>query len=1376
MREVLQKKLQLKKFMNFSKKLILQQIRHGGRFLFEHPKPSVVWKDPEMLELCEQFYKLDVDMCQYNLHLPAVNDRPKQLIKKATTLLVSHEDMSGLQRSCPGATCPDHAHHATIAGGHPGIGSVSQHAGKYTPEFVKEVLQTVPALKCDEILIVDDEVLIAQSMCHEVLAGQVEADASESQDGPPEEPVQDNQDDKIVKSLMKLHKNLSHPSNAELIRVLKHGQASEKALSLARDLQCPMCEARRAPAIPPPAQTSHAVDFNQRVGIDVKYLQGWKVNQKVKALNIVDMATGFQLMVPFFEVETAGLLRKLLNDRWLSWAGCPREIIMDPARTNLGRALTEPAELEGTHISTTAAAAHWQHGKTEVHGGLFAKVLDKVLAERNPSNQDEWLDCVRQCHVKNSTIQTYGFSPCQHVFGRNPVLPGDLLTEPQMVVPCTAPLQDEAIAKTCATRAAARKALVELQDSKGLRRALAARPRRNLAFKSGDIVAYWRDQKWNNGKLTKGGRWYGSAVVIGHVGKNVIVAHRTHILRCAPEQVRLATTEERALIADPENELLGIKDLMEGGTFRSSQYVDLLHQSYPPTDDVVMCPEGLEVSAEALGRAVPSPVDAPKRDEPDVSMPDASNKDAVESAASVPSNAQNDTSQASDTQVPAIDKSPAESIPNTSGVDNASASESTYGPMRRIAAKSGPSALYRPMPMQHDDFVEVMQEVLPQMLEAATRGTKRESSDSTDAPASKHVKASHGHETHAVQHEVLAARHELSSSEAHELWQDFMKDGNHEALIAQFMQKRAQKEIPHSRNEPWLQAQVDAAKVKEWNTLIDKQAVRLVPKHKADWILKHQKHRIMGSRFVIVKKAMEDVIENGIIPDPNNAEHWKVKARFCLQGHLDPDLSQKASQGMLQSPTLSQIGRTVLFQMMSSHRWQLQLGDVQGAFLEAGPIPQQYRPLYTWVPPGGIPGAEDFQLIEVLGNVYGQNDAPAAWYKVFDAAVLQTGFQRSKYDPCLYFLRSSKTNKLIGVLGSHVDDTATAGEGEEYQHALNLLRQRFPYRKWRLNEGQFCGSHYKQDPTDMSILMTQEDFADKLKPAFIPTTRRKQRASQLTAKEISVLRGINGSLNWLAGQTRPDLSSQTSLSQQAFPSPTIHHLCEANNVIRRAKMNKDLGIRFLPISPSDLRIVCHADAAFANVGEFTQAGYILGFTSSNLDQGEKSPWTPAIWRSFRLPRAVGSTLAAEAQSMVSATGTLEWASLILSEAIDGPFDVRKYEEMLKIRTPVVVTDCKSLYDHLISVSSPTAVEDRRTSIDIVILRQSILRMQASVRWVPTNRMLADSLTKNAGDPTDLLRACVLENMYQISPEEDILRLQADERQRRLDKMVSSSNN
>ena len=80
------------------------------------------------------------------------------------------------------------------------------------------------------------------------------------------------------------------------------------------------------------------------------------------------------------------------------------------------------------------------------------------------------------------------------------------------------------------------------------------------------------DQEWNQGLLSKGGKWYGSGVVLGLIGRNV--AHRNHILRRAPEQVNLATSEERTLIETQGTELLGIKDMIEGGTFRSSQYVD----------------------------------------------------------------------------------------------------------------------------------------------------------------------------------------------------------------------------------------------------------------------------------------------------------------------------------------------------------------------------------------------------------------------------------------------------------------------------------------------------------------------------------------------------------------------------------------------------------------------------------------------------------------------------------------------------------------------------------------------------------------------------------------------------------------------------------
>ena len=181
----------------------------------------------------------------------------------------------------------------------------------------------------------------------------------------------------------------------------------------------------------------------------------------------------------------------------------------------------------------------------------------------------------------------------------------------------------------------------------------------------------------------------------------------------------------------------------------------------------------------------------------------------------------------------------------------------------------------------------------------------------------------------------------------------------------------------------------------------------------------------------------------------------------------------------------------------------------------------------------------------------------------------------------------------------------------------------------------------------------------------MPASRRSKRTAPLDSKETSILRAINGSLNWLASQNRPDLSAQVSLSQQAMSKPTVHHLCEVNNIIKRAQQHADLSICFRSIAPERLSLACHSDAAFANVGVYTQAGYVIGFTDKGLDESEQVAWTPAVWKSYRLPRAVGSTLSAEAQAMVSATGTIEWTSLLLAEALCGIFDVREFASKLQ---------------------------------------------------------------------------------------------------------------
>ena len=266
-----------------------------------------------------------------------------------------------------------------------------------------------------------------------------------------------------------------------------------------------------------------------------------------------------------------------------------------------------------------------------------------------------------------------------------------------------------------------------------------------------------------------------------------------------------------------------------------------------------------------------------------------------------------------------------------------------------------------------------------------------------------------------------------------------------EVMLANYMQKKASKEMSPCNHPPEIQSMVDDSKVVEWSTIVDKNAVKIHYGKRAAQIREQHPDRFIGSRFVIVKKALE---ENQQVDD-NDSSTFRVKSRWCLQGHLDPDLDKKVQEGLLQSPTLSQMGRMLVMQLIASHQWELQLGDIKGAFLEAGPLPSRFRPLFARQPAGGIPGVPSDAVLEVTGNVYGQNDAPLAWHKTFDDESLKIGWERSKFDSCLYFLRDG--SKLVGVMGVHVDDTALGGSGDKFQQAVKDLRARFPYRKlWSL--------------------------------------------------------------------------------------------------------------------------------------------------------------------------------------------------------------------------------------------------------------------------------------------------------------------------------------
>lgn len=153
--------------------------------------------------------------------------------------------------------------------------------------------------------------------------------------------------EELLTVLHRLHRNLGHPSNNDLVRVLRHGQATDEVIALAKDLTCSFCESQRRPKTPLPANVDRIVGFNKQIGVDVKHLPGWRPNQKIRALNVVCHGGSFQRVIPFFDKETSLLLRQLLDAHWISWAGLPEEILLDPAQTNMAEPMTGRAEDQG---------------------------------------------------------------------------------------------------------------------------------------------------------------------------------------------------------------------------------------------------------------------------------------------------------------------------------------------------------------------------------------------------------------------------------------------------------------------------------------------------------------------------------------------------------------------------------------------------------------------------------------------------------------------------------------------------------------------------------------------------------------------------------------------------------------------------------------------------------------------------------------------------------------------------------------------------------------------------------------------------------------------------------------------------------------------
>ena len=327
-------------------------------------------------------------------------------------------------------------------------------------------------------------------------------------------------------------------------------------------------------------------------------------------------------------------------------------------------------------------------------------------------------------------------------------------------------------------------------------------------------------------------------------------------------------------------------------------------------------------------------------------------------------------------------------------------------------------------------------------------------------------------------------------------------------------------------------------------------------------------------------------------------------------------------------------------------------------------------------------------------------------------------------DECVYRFYDLDFLELAGVLCIQVDDVLAGGIGAAHRNSINDLRRRFLFRKWKGNNGEFCGSVISQDGHSKDIFLTQSMYALRIQKVTVRA--RAHPEDKATEAEIKSLRECKGALQWLTKESRPDLVVQVKMSQQAMSGLMVRDRRHAHDVVRRAVQHHDLGILILPIP---------VEATSVGLCKRTLPFRMLVAGSRKLDMWWRQQmigWQTRRWHhgvcqhGYNMKRVVSCTLAAGTKSLLNGLGHAEWFAAHLAEMKCPNFEVeRRSNEVQHVKLQCAVDD-KPLHDHLISSSSLLSVEDKRCGFDLVVARQCLARLRATIRWSPTDRQLADA--------------------------------------------------
>ena len=428
-----------------------------------------------------------------------------------------------------------------------------------------------------------------------------------------------------------------------------------------------------------------------------------------------------------------------------------------------------------------------------------------------------------------------------------------------------------------------------------------------------------------------------------------------------------------------------------------------------------------------------------------------------------------------------------------------------------------------------------------------------------------------------------------------------------------------------------------------------------------------------------------------------------IKARLVARGF------QETEQVRVDSPTIGKPLTRLTLSIAASRGWIIKSTDIKSAFLQSDEID---RVVYIKPP---VEARCSNKVWRLRKGLYGLNDAARQFFLSLTKELNRLGCKQCTLDPSLHFLTGTN-GILLGIIMTHVDDFIHCGGKIFEEIVMKPLVKRFLAGRCATVKFKYIGLNILQTDNN-EIYLDQFDYTASIEEPIL--TGNKNSNFDLTAEEYTHFRALVGALNWLACGSRPDLAYDVLEHSSKFKKASKSDLYQCLKSVRRCK--KDVVVnKFSCLKlESPMRIILFSDASFANLPDRVSSS--LGYIIFIVDCDDRC--SVISWRSNKIKRICRSTLAAETMALIEGLEESLYLKSVLKQ-MGFSYSITAY------------VDSQSLYN---SVYSTKLVDDKRLRIDIAALQQLCAEQKIyQIKWCPSEKMLANALTKHGAPTAQLL--------------------------------------